>query len=306
MMGKFGFYSFRKHPMPKKGGGRISRPYLWLRACLILLILATPACSNRIVYDNADWWANWYIDDYVRFNRTQQRDVDRYLEQQLQWHRSTQLPRYEAFLLQAQKDFAGELTVPLVRARFEEIYQFWRDFVSEAMPASATMLAQLDQKQVDGFIASINREARAFEDEYADVTSEELAREHQQDTEKSLKKWIGPLTDKQQGIISQWAHAMKNVYPVSIKQRKHWQGDLELALRERENKALFELRLRKLFVTPSDSWNPEYTAMMDANELLTAQMVVDVHRTLTPKQRKHLFATLSSYVSDIGKLQKSR
>jgi hypothetical protein len=46
--------------------------------------------------------------------------------------------------------------------------------------------------------------------------------------------------------------------------------------------------------------------MMEANELLTAQMLVDIHRTLTPKQRERLFATIDGYVKDIHKLQKGQ
>jgi len=274
--------------------------------CLILLLaLVVTACTNRIVYDNADWWANWYIDDYVQFNREQQRLVDGYLDQQMQWHRRSELPRYEAFLKQVKQDLSGELTVALVLSRFEMVYQFWRDFVSEGMPAFVTMLSQLDDKQTRNFIASINKETREFEQDYKDTTPEELTRDQQDDTEKSLKKWIGKLTDEQRQIISRWAHAMRNVYPASIEQRKQWQVALELAMRERNNRELLQQRLRTLFVSPSDSWTEEYRALMNANERLTAQMVVDIHHTLTPKQKQRLFATLDGYADDIRKLQKS-
>jgi hypothetical protein len=282
-------------------------PTGWRRlGVVVLLAVAVTACTNRIVYDNADWWLNWYIDDYVQFNHEQQRSVDRYLDQQMLWHRQTQLPRYEAFLLQVKQDFAGTPTAPLVRTRFEAIYQFWRDFVSEAMPASAIMLGQLDEKQTRDFLANIEKEARKFDEEYADTTPEKLVQEQLEDTEKSLRKWLGTLTDEQRQIISRWSHTMKNVYPASIEQRKQWQAALELTLREREHRDLFEQRLRTLFVTPADSWSPDYKAMMEANELLTAQMLVDIHRTLTPKQRQHLFATLDGYINDIHKLQKRR
>jgi len=275
--------------------------------CLVVLMtLAVSACTNRIVYDNADWWLNWYIDDYVQFNREQQRTVDRYLDQQMQWHRQSQLPRYEAFLQQTKKDFSGELNVTLVRARFEAIYQFWRDFVGQAMPASASVLAQLDDKQANRFIANIEKETRGFEKDYADSTPEKLARDQQKNTEKTLKNWIGKLSDEQSGIISRWAHAMKNVYPASIKQRKQWQEALALALRERNRPELFEQRLRVLFITPSDSWSPEYKALVEANEILTAQMVVDIHHSLTPQQKTHLLATVDGYIDDIHKLQKER
>jgi hypothetical protein len=280
---------------------------IWQRLCLIVLMtFAITACTNRIVYDNADWWLNWYIDDYVQFDREQQRTVDRYLDQQMQWHRQSQLPRYEAFLQQTKQDFSGQLSVALVRARFEAVYQFWRDFVGQAMPAFVTVLAQLDEKQANGFIASVEKETRSFEKDYADTTPEELARDQQKSTEKTLKKWIGKLSDEQSRTISRWARAMKNVYPASIKQRKQWQEALALALRERNRPDLFEQRLRVLFVTPSDSWSPEYRALVETNELLTAQLVVDIHHSLTPQQKAHLLTTVDGYIDDIHKLQKDR
>lgn len=281
--------------------GRLAR----LAAALVLALIVC-GCTSRFVYDNADWWLNWYIDDYIQFNRGQQHSVDRYLDQQMLWHRRNQLPLYDAFLQQIKQDCAGELTVPLVRQRFSSVYQFWHDFVSEAMPGLTTMLGQLDQKQVQAFSANIEKEAQEFEAEYVRANAQELAQEHQDDTEKNLKKWLGPLSDTQREIISRWAHAMQNVYPVSLAQRKRWQAQLELALRERDQQALFEKRIHALFVTPSEFWNADYKAMMDANELLTAQMLVDIHRSLSITQRKRLFATLDGYISDIRQLQQSR
>lgn len=296
--------------MSNPGQGIIARgaamPSLsrWRRVCLLVLVaLAGSACTNRIVYDNADWWLNWYIDDYVKFNREQQRQVDRYLDRQMLWHRKSQLPRYETFLLQVKQDCSGELAHSQVKARFENVYQFWRDFVSEALPASATMLSQLSDSQASDFMANIEKEAHEFEKEYADMTADERAREQQEEAEKSLKKWIGKPSEEQRRIISRWAHAMKDAYSASVEQRKQWQAALALALRERDQPELFRQRLYTLFVSPSESWSPPYRAMMEANESLTAQMLVDIHRSLTAKQRERLFETLDGYIHDIRKLQ---
>jgi len=257
------------------------------------------------VYNNADWWINWYIDDYLHFNRTQQTRFDQYVDQQMRWHRREQLPRYEQFLQTVKHDVAGEITVPLVRAHFETMYGFWRDFVSAAIPAMTHMLSDIDDGQTKEFMARVEKDTTEFEHDYIKPDAGTLTKQQAKDTENAAKKWIGPLTDTQREIILHWASTTGHVYPASLQQRKRWQQALLLALQNRHNQQQLQSQLQALFVTPNQSWSDEYHAMIDTNEIKTAQLLVDLHRSLTLNQRKHLFAVLDDYIADLHQLQKA-
>ena len=61
-------------------------------------------CSFTFVYNNLDWWVDWYLDDYVSLNKSQQKAFDERFTQLHDWHRATQLSAYANQLksLQAQ------------------------------------------------------------------------------------------------------------------------------------------------------------------------------------------------------------
>lgn len=275
-----------------------------LKTLLLLCAIALlGACSSGFVYNNADWWINWYINDYVKFNRQQQARFDQHVDQQMLWHRSSQLPRYEQFLQAVRRDVAGDLSVPQVRAHFATVYGFWRDFVGAAIPAMTQMLADIDDAQARQFMSRVEKDSAEFEAEYVKPDTRTLLLQQTRSTEKNAKKWIGPLTDRQRQIIRDWAASIHHVYPASLQQRLRWQQALADALHHRRNQAQLQTRLQVLFVDPSQFWSDNYRAMIDANEILTAQLLVDLHRSLTVNQRKHLFAVIDDYLADLQQLQ---
>lgn len=272
---------------------------------LALLTVLLCACSSGFVYNNADWWINWYVDDYLSFNRRQQNQFDQYVDTQMLWHRDSELPRYEKFLQQVKYDVARDMSVPQVLAHFETVYGFWRDFVAQAIPAMVQVLGDIDDKQMQQLLARVEKDSKEFEAEYVRPTADEFVRDQAKRTEKSMRKWIGPLSDEQRKIIFTWATNTRQGYPASHQQRLIWQSALARALQARNDKRALKTQLERLFVTPSDMWSEPYRALMASNENHTAQMLVDLHKCLTPNQRKHLFAVIDDYMANLQQLKKN-
>lgn len=63
-----------------------------LLAIFVFLLLS--GCSSQFAYNNLDWLAYWYIDDYIDFTAEQEVIVDQKLITWLDWHKQQELPRY--------------------------------------------------------------------------------------------------------------------------------------------------------------------------------------------------------------------
>ena len=68
-----------------------------LRSLLLLIALGMllAACSQvGLVYRNLDWLIPWQLDDYLSLNREQKAWLKPRLQAHLEWHCSSELPRY--------------------------------------------------------------------------------------------------------------------------------------------------------------------------------------------------------------------
>lgn len=74
-------------------------PHLKSLLLLIALSLLVTACSRvGLAYRNLDWLIPWRLDDYLSLNREQQAWLKPRLQAHLDWHCSSELPRYVDWL----------------------------------------------------------------------------------------------------------------------------------------------------------------------------------------------------------------
>lgn len=271
------------------------------RAPALLLIGALlVGCSSSFWYNRADWLIGWYVDDYIDFNRDQQRFFDARLEEVLHWHRREQLPRYVDFLSRAEQAFAGEVTVAGLEAFSGEMWNFWRDIVARSLPDMQQLFSGLSPEQKQEFIRALQRQQREFAEEYVELSDVELQRERRKRMRKLLKRWIGSLDTEQRERIAQWATRLPNNYPLISQQQVLWNDRFTDWLLQ--GGSIDELE--RLYVYPDDLWSAEYRERMESSRRMTLQMLVDIHRSLGEEQRRKLLGNLARWHQDFEQLQR--
>ena len=61
---------------------------------LVIIVFSITSCSTKLAYNNLDWLASWYVDDYVNLTDTQEDEFDTKLDAFLMWHRNIELQNY--------------------------------------------------------------------------------------------------------------------------------------------------------------------------------------------------------------------
>jgi hypothetical protein len=92
---------------------------------LVLFLSCLQGCSSKLAYNNADWLANWYIDDYLDLTLDQNQLLSLELESVLAWHRETQLPEYKKTLLNISSDLNN---LPMSEATWLQHFNAIQDF----------------------------------------------------------------------------------------------------------------------------------------------------------------------------------
>lgn len=276
---------------------------VWLLFIVISLVVST-GCS-RFMYNQADWLAGWYVGDYIDFNRAQKKQFKRLAKELHLWHRTTELPRYKAFLQEQKQFFSAaqqEATPTYMKSVIDRFVGFSDDFMLELLPKMTTILSQLSDQQVKDLIEELKKEQGEMERVAQKETEEDVFAEREKEMESSFKRWLGKLDKSQKRRIAIWARSIVPIYDESLVHRKRWIEHFTATLNNRSDKEALAKALKVYFIYPKTLWEPSYKQKMEENTQKTYVMLSDVVKAASEKQLSHLDKTLSGYIRDIDKL----
>lgn len=275
-----------------------------VRRSLVLICLVTllASCAFLYNYRTAGWWIQWYVDDYIQWDVTQQKFFRERLREQLQWHRQTQLPRYRVWVESARTDFAGPLSAAQLRAHAEQLQVFWTDIMVQLQPDITGFLAGLSDRQVQDTLASFRAEHAKLVAEYAELSNGALHKKRRHNMQKAVQNVTGRLDDHQRDLIAAWARELPDSRDAWFASRVRWIDALAQALAVRGESADFAGRIHTLFVMPRDHWDPEYQQVLERNTARTLQLLLDLHASLSPRQRQAADANMQKWLDLIDRL----
>ena len=83
----------------------------FLSVLLVLAFVLAGCSANRFLYNRADTFVRWAIDDYVDLASEQQKKLDADLDGLLDWHRRDELPLYRKFIVSSLDALEGGVTI---------------------------------------------------------------------------------------------------------------------------------------------------------------------------------------------------
>lgn len=269
------------------------------------LLLMLSACGSKTSYRFLDWAVAWSIDDYVQWTSGQEKFFDVALDKTLDWHQSTQLPRYSAFFRRWADNVEAPMTVPNLQRDVELVNGFVRDIMREVSPAAADLLAQLDDQQVQEMLASIEEKQLSRSKKDQKKTAEERLEERIKRTQKTTKQFIGALSKPQKQLIRGWAETVGSNQSEWAQSRSSWMDGFQSALAVRAEPG-FERAIEQLFVDADSFWSSDYQQRYAANTAHGIELVIALQQTLTAKQQKKLRRELLDWADNFSELAEEK
>lgn len=273
---------------------------LILGSCLLLLV----GCSSiTLVYNRIDWFAPFYVDDYVSLSRAQRSLLKRELVELRDWHCGTQLNHYARWASAVEGDIVEQRLSPrLVAARYDEVRVALRQVVSAATPGTAELFLTLSPEQHDELFRRLERENDEFNATYVDVPLPKAQEAYSARMQKQLSEWIGSLTSEQEHRVRAWSERVAPGAADRLLARRAWQAELRRLLSQPSDRLGFEQELRTLLVHP-DGVRPErYQAVRDAYRSEMVALLGDIATLLTPKQKDRLLSQARSWRRDFERM----
>lgn len=279
-----------------------------LRVALVLLIiLAVTGCARQLAYRFADTYIAWQIRDYVDLTRDQRDQVDVAINDFLQWHAETEMPRYISLLEQIDKDVAEQNLSTTRLDYYQQAFAKRWQAVREALADPALeLLPGLSDEQVQQLIKNMAANIQSRADDYQEQTTAERREDGVENVRKLVERFLGSVNDEQEQAIQTWTKAMPDMADEWIEYRVRWAEDFRHALQVRDEGAAFEKRLLPLIEDPHSLRSEELQAKGMQSRELSQVMVLRILQAMDAGQRRHLRDEMQSLADDLRGMMRIR
>ena len=273
------------------------KPALRIAAALAAVALLGSCSTVKLGYNQLDWLVAWQIGRYVELEGPSKARFEQGFAALWQWHRGTQLSVYASDL----RELADATQRPLAREQIEGYMRRANDhgarLLDEALPPMARVLAALDDAQVKELLANMAEQRAEDNEEDAERTPEDWARR----TSRTMRRWLGTLTDAQSALIRDWAQARRDDPALWQRYGDQWADLFEREL-ARRSEPDFAARLGVVFREPPLADLAAVRALSDHNRANYIDLLAKLSPTLSEAQRRTAHKRLLSLAEDLEEL----
>lgn len=291
--------------MPAPAAGRRFRGR-WRAGVAVILATLLAGCTARFVYNQLDWLTVWYLNGFFSLDKAQEEQLREIVDRNLEWHRTTQLPRYAALCRQLDAELGEGLGADYFEARFDDMQLLWVDFMTQIAPDAAVFLRTLDAEQRAELRENFAESNRELADEYSGRSPEVRQRKRDRAVIKNLQRLTGRLNAEQKDLVRAHTARFHDLTEDWLVRRQRWQevflGLLDEAPQARE----FEARLVTLLAMPDYLDEPDYRRRVEENKRISFEMLADLTASLSDKQLAEFRRRLGNYARDFEILAAQR
>lgn len=272
-----------------------------LLAATAALALLASCSATKLAYNRLDWLVAWEIDKVVELEGPSQQLFKAGFTSLWQWHRNTQLQAYARDLREI-ADAAGQpMTEEQLRGWWERGAAHGRRLLDEAMPPSARVLQALDDAQVRQMLEKMSEQRREETADELERSPEETREEMARSRSRGLRRWLGPLSDAQEGLVGEWAAARRSDPVLWQRYGEHWEQAFAATLATRSQPG-FEQRVRDVFDRPELPDSEAARALNEHNRDTFLRLLARLAPTLSEQQRRHFRKKLVGLAEDLEEL----
>ena len=273
-------------------------------------VLALTGCSAlRVAYNNGPQLGWWWLDGYVDFSNEQTPAAKQAIDRFFDWHRSTQLGEYAAFLSTAQATVMQPST-PAAACRINTQLRDKLDpAFDRALAQAAELVPGLGERQ---FKFMEVRYVKGNDEMRADFLQADMAERQRKSYERALERaeqLYGSLDDPQKSVIKAGVAASPFDPQSWLAERQRRQRDVLQTLRKlKSDKADLDARVAGLRLlgdrmehSPDAGYRSYQLKLVDYNCAFAAQ----IHNATTPAQRQKARDKLKGWEEDLRSLAQS-
>jgi hypothetical protein len=267
-----------------------------------VLVLGLSGCAAGFVYNRLDWLVSWYVNGLVSLDSAQEQQLHDMVHRTLDWHRSTQLPRYISLLEEMADETAQPVSADRLEQRYQNIAGLLDDFLQHVVPDAAGLLRTLSPDQVAELKENMTVDNEDLWEEFAGNSPEVRQKRRTKNAMRALQRFVGRLSEDQRVTVATRVSAMHDVSDQWLDRRQHWQRRFFDLLLAPPPGALFDAALLDLALNPNQFDSGDYRRTVDGNRRAVMEMIAELSHGFSSQQREHLRRKFREYGDDLRRI----
>ncbi len=275
--------------------------FLRLLVTLLASTLVLAACSaNRFLYNRADTFVRWAIDDYVDLTVEQQKQFDADLEGLLDWHRRDELPIYREFIVSSLDALEGGVTIDEAVSISDSIDEAANRLQVQLIDFLLMSAEGLSDSQIQTFLDELDLQQEEYSQERLTRDDIQYADDAADSLQRLAKRLLGRLNDDQKALVQSRSTELIRIDRLWHEDRSVWGAKLRTILESRSPG--WQTEIRVLGNTRSEARTPAYVAGIEHNGDVILRLLVDTINDRTERQDRRMRRFLDDLIADIDAL----
>jgi hypothetical protein len=173
----------------------------------------------------------------------------------------------------------------------------WDTLANQAAPEAANVLKTLRHEQIEELFESIEKDNQEFADEYAGDDAAARAAHRQRAAIKAIQRFTGTLDEDQRALVRARVGQFHDLSAQWLAHRRIWQANFRKLIEEQPASPDFGRQFSALLVDLNQFDTPDYRAKVLDNQQQVFEMLADLSRTLSARQRSHFSGKIREYIS---------
>lgn len=269
----------------------------------LVLLFGSAGCSIKMMYNNADRFARWAVNDYIQMDDEQEAYFIAEVDAIHYWHRTTELPLYADYLDTMPERFDEGVDEPAIEGMFDTFYSWWEVLEQKSLPMVTELMLSLSDNQVSRLPERFEKDNREFAEDELDKPLDEVQAEWMKQYADTMSRFSGRLTREQRAYLERQSVRYVPQFELWSEYRQRWQGDLLALLREkRRDPRAFTESFLILANGREAYYGEELQAVFDANEALASEVTAWLINNLTDKQRERFYQRIGEMADTFREL----
>lgn len=292
----FALTTFIKRPL-------FTRAFM-IRGALIGLFLLLSSCSMlRMGYNQGPHLLWWWLDSYVDFTHEQTPHVKKAIRDWFDWHRSSQLPEYAAWLTVLSSEIGDSVTPDQVCGWSEKIRSTVAPALDYSLLLAAPLIPSLSEQQLIHIGQRYAKGNEEFRSDYLQPVAEERLQASVQRTVKRVENLYGKINETQRRLITDNLTASPFDPEAWLAERQRRQNETLSILRQLIAKPVETEHtinsLRTIVEHIERSSDTDYRTYQIKLTEYNCAFIAHVHNSTSEKQRQHAYKKLKSWEADL-------
>ncbi|MFA0567916.1 DUF6279 family lipoprotein [Vibrio gallaecicus] len=272
----------------------------WWQFVIVCLLMT--GCGTKFVYNNVDWLILDYLEDFVTLTDSQEDELESRINLLQEWHKHSELPLYIEQISEIQAQKQSQIDAAFILKQRKQLSLHFKTIVSKFAPDIYALSMQMTDLQDKEFLVGLQEKQKESAEEFLLLSENETRERYEERISKSVKRWLGTISESQEEVIVRWVGDLKNTNAGWLDYQSTIYAEVSKLMNNKSDRHTFQPTLMSLLLSHESYYSAELKVDIDYNAQISANYLSTIVSLASDKQWTHFQSELRDLKEVVAEL----